>query len=313
MGTNENAKQVKVLIMGSGPAGYSAALYAARAELHPVVLTGMQLGGQAALTNTIENYPGFPEGIGGPQLGELFQKQAENFGAVTEFDLANAVDLSQRPFKVTTDNGEYKTDVLIIGTGATPIHLEVPGEVELTGRGVSYCATCDGWFFKDKKVVIVGGGDSAIEEGLFITRYASSVTIIHRREELRASPILQKRAMKHPKVNFIWNTVVTKVIGKEKVEALKLKNVRTNEETTFQTDGLFIFIGHTPNTQMFQGQLEMSDLGYIKVNDKMETNVQGVYAAGEAADPHFRQVITSAGMGAAAAIQATRFLEAESG
>jgi thioredoxin reductase (NADPH) len=313
MGTNENAKQVKVLIMGSGPAGYSAALYAARAELHPVVLTGMQLGGQAALTNTIENYPGFPEGIGGPQLGELFQKQAENFGAVTEFDIANAVDLSQRPFKVTTDNGEYKTDVLIIGTGATPIHLEVPGEVELTGRGVSYCATCDGWFFKDKKVVIVGGGDSAIEEGLFITRYASSVTIIHRREELRASPILQKRAMEHPKVNFIWNTVVTKVIGKEKVDALKLKNVKTNEETTFQTDGLFIFIGHTPNTQMFQGQLEMSDLGYIKVNDKMETNVQGVYAAGEAADPHFRQVITSAGMGASAAIQATRFLEAESG
>jgi thioredoxin reductase (NADPH) len=313
MGTNENAKQVKVLIMGSGPAGYSAALYAARAELHPVVLTGMQLGGQAALTNTIENYPGFPEGIGGPQLGELFQKQAENFGAVTEFDIANAVDLSQRPFKVTTDNGEYKTDVLIIGTGATPIHLEVPGEVELTGRGVSYCATCDGWFFKDKKVVIVGGGDSAIEEGLFITRYASSVTIIHRREELRASPILQKRAMEHPKVNFIWNTVVTKVIGTEKVEALKLKNVKTNEETTFQTDGLFIFIGHTPNTQMFRGQLEMSDLGYIQVNDKMETNVKGVYAAGEAADPHFRQVITSAGMGAAAAIQATRFLETESG
>jgi thioredoxin reductase (NADPH) len=309
MTTNENAKHVKVLVLGSGPAGYAAALYAARAELQPVVLTGMQLGGQAALTHTIENYPGFPEGVGGPQLGELFQKQAEHFGAVTEFDLANAVDLSQHPFRVTTDSGEYKTGVLIIATGANPIHLEVPGEVELTGRGVSYCATCDGWFFKDKKVVIVGGGDSALEEALFITRYATSVTIVHRREELRASPLLQKRAREHPKINFIWNTVVTEVLGSDKLEDLKLRNVKTGSESVHKTDGLFIFIGHTPNTQMFKGQLEMSDLGYIKVNDKMETSVHGVYAAGEAADPHFRQVITSAGMGAAAAIQATRYLE----
>jgi thioredoxin reductase (NADPH) len=309
MTTNENAKHVKVLILGSGPAGYAAALYAARAELRPVVLTGMQLGGQAALTYTIENYPGFPEGVGGPQLGELFQKQAEHFGAVTEFDLANAVDLSQRPFKITTDNGEYKTDVLIIGTGANPVHLEVPGEAELTGRGVSYCATCDGWFFKDKKVVIVGGGDSALEEALFITRYASSVTIVHRREELRASPLLQRRAREHPKINFIWNTLVTEVLGSDKLEALKLRNVKTGDESMYKTDGIFIFIGHTPNTLMFKGQLEMSDLGYIKVNNKMETSVHGVYAAGEVADPHFRQVITSAGMGAAAAIQATRYLE----
>ena len=311
MTTNENTKHVKVLILGSGPAGYAAALYAARAELQPIVLTGMQLGGQAALTHTIENYPGFPEGVGGPQLGELFQKQAEHFGAVTEFDLANAVDLSQRPFKVTTDNGEYKTDSLIIATGATPVHLEVPGEVELTGRGVSYCATCDGWFFKDKRVAIVGGGDSALEEALFITRYASSVTIVHRREELRAGPLLQRRAREHPKVSFIWNTVVTDILGSDKLESLKLKNVKTGNESLHETDGLFIFIGHKPNTQMFKGQLEMSDLGYIKVNDKMETSVHGVYAAGEAADPHFRQVITSAGMGAAAAIQATRYLEAQ--
>ena len=310
MGSNIN--HVKVLVLGSGPAGLSAALYAARAELAPVVLTGMQLGGQAALTYTIENYPGFPEGVGGSQLGELFQKQAEHFGAKVEFDSASAVDLSQRPFKVTTDGGGYEADSLIISTGADPNKLKVPGEQELTGRGVSYCATCDGWFFKDKKVVVVGGGDSALEEGLFITRYASAVTIIHRREELRASPLLQKRAMEHPKVNFIWNTVVTEAIGTDKLEALKLKNVKTGEETIFETDGLFIFIGHTPNTQMFQGQLEMSDLGYIIVNDKMETSVEGVYAAGEAADPHFRQVITSAGMGAAAAIQATHFLEAES-
>jgi thioredoxin reductase (NADPH) len=311
MSSNGNGKHVKVLVLGSGPTGYSAALYAARAELQPVVLTGMQLGGQAALTYTIENYPGFPEGVGGAQLGELFQKQAEHFGAMTEFASANSVDLSQRPFKVETDNGDYLADSLIVGTGASPNHLEVPGEVELTGRGVSYCATCDGWFFKDKKVVVVGGGDSALEEALFITRYASSVTIVHRREEFRAGAILQSRAKEHPKVNFILNTVVTEVLGTDKVEAVRLKNIKSDEETIYETDGLFIFIGHTPNTEMFKGQLEMSDLGYIKVNERMETNVPGVFAAGEAADPHFRQVVTSAGMGAAAAIQATRFLETE--
>lgn len=309
MSTSENEKHVKVLILGSGPAGLSAALYAARAELAPVVLTGMQLGGQAALTHVIENYPGFPTGVGGAELGELFQKQAENFGAKVEFDMAHEVDLSQRPFKVTTDGGEYKADTLILTTGANPTHLEIPGEVELTGRGVSYCATCDGWFFKDKKVVIVGGGDSALEEGLFITRYATSVTVIHRRDEFRASPVLQKRAREHPKMNFILDTVVTEVVGSDKVTRLKIKNVKTGAESTFDTDGLFIFIGHVPNTQMFTGQLEMSDLGYVTINDKMETSVEGVYAAGEIADPHFRQVVTSAGMGAAAAIQATRFLE----
>ena len=312
MSSNGNAKHVKVLVLGSGPTGYAAALYAARAELQPVVLTGMQLGGQAALTYTIENYPGFPDGVGGAQLGELFQKQAEHFGAVTEFASAHSVDLSQRPFKVKSDDADYLADTLIVGTGASPTHLDIPGEVELTGRGVSYCATCDGWFFKDKKVVVVGGGDSAIEEGLFITRYASSVTIIHRREEFRASPILQHRAKEHPKVNFILNTIVTEVVGTDKMKALKLKNVKTGAETIYEADGLFIFIGHIPNTQMFKDKLDMSDLGYIKVNDKMETNVPGVFAAGEAADPHFRQVVTSAGMGAAAAIQATRFLEAES-
>src|SRR5512142_1905106 len=260
LSSNGNAKHVKVLVLGSGPTGYSAALYAARAELQPVVLTGMQLGGQAALTYTIENYPGFPEGVGGAQLGELFQRQAEHFGATTEFASANAVDLSQRPFRVDSDNGVYLADTLIIGTGASSNQLHVPGEVELTGRGVSYCATCDGWFFKDKRVVVVGGGDSALEEGLFITRYASSVTIIHRRAELRASPLLQKRAMEHPKVNFIWNTIVTEVLGSEKVEALRLKNVLTGEENILETDGIFIFIGHTQNTQMFKGKLEMDNL-----------------------------------------------------
>ncbi|MDO8755325.1 MAG: thioredoxin-disulfide reductase [Anaerolineales bacterium] len=309
MSTNGNEKHVKVLILGSGPAGLSAALYAARAELAPVVLTGMQLGGQAALTFTIENYPGFPTGVGGPELGELFQKQAENFGAKVEFDTAHEVDFSKRPYKVITDSGEYKADTVIISTGASPNHLNVPGELELTGRGVSYCATCDGWFFKEKKVVIVGGGDSALEEGLFITRYASSVTVIHRRDEFRAGAILQKRAKEHPKMNFILDTVVTEAVGSDKLTALKLKNLKTGDESIFETDGLFIFIGHTPNTQMFENKLKMSDLGYIIVNDRMETNIPGVFAAGEAADPHFRQVITSAGMGAAAAIQATRFLE----
>jgi thioredoxin reductase (NADPH) len=300
-----------MLVLGSGPAGYAAALYAARAELQPVVLTGLQLGGQVALTYTVENYPGFPEGVGGAQLGELFQKQAEHFGATTEFDLANSVDLSARPFRVNTDSGEYLADTLVITTGASSKLLNVPGEKELTGRGVSYCATCDGWFFKDKKVLVVGGGDSALEEGLFLTRYASQVTIVHRRNELRAGAILEKRARSHEKINFLWNTVVAEVLGGEKMEAVRLKNTQTGEESTLEADGLFIFIGHSPNTELFRGQLEMSSLGYLMINDKMETSVPGVYAAGEAADPHFRQVVTSAGMGAAAAIQATRFLEAQ--
>ncbi len=303
----------KILILGSGPAGFSAALYAARAELAPVLLTGSQLGGQAALTYTIENYPGFPGGVGGAELGELFQKQAEYFGTRVEFDTANKVDLSARPFKVATDAGEYEADTLIVTTGASPIHLDVPGEDALLGRGVSYCATCDGWFFKDKKVVIVGGGDSALEEGLFLTRYASSVTIVHRRDELRAGAILQMRAKEHPKVQFIWDTVVTEILGADKTEAVRLKNVKTGEETVFDADGIFIFIGHTPNTEIFQGQLKLDDRGYIEVDHLMQTSVPGVFAAGEAADPHFRQVVTSAGMGAAAAIQATRFLEAETG
>jgi thioredoxin reductase (NADPH) len=302
-------RHVKVLILGSGPAGLSAALYAARAELEPVVLTGMELGGQAGLTHVIENYPGFPEGVGGPELGELFQKQAERFGAKVEFDTAVSVDLSSRPFHVKTENGEYLAETLIIGTGARPNHLEIPGEYEYTGKGVSYCATCDGWFFKDKRVVVVGGGDSALEEGLFLTRFASSVTIVHRRDVLRAGKILQKRAFDNPKVSFVWNTVVTEAVGAEKLEHLKLKNVETGEESTIEADGLFIFIGHTPNTQMFEGQLEMRDGGYIVSNANMETSVPGVFVAGEVADNHFRQVVTSAGMGAAAAIQATHFLE----
>jgi thioredoxin reductase (NADPH) len=306
--SNKENQHVKVLILGSGPAGLAAALYAARAELQPLVLTGLQLGGQAALTHTIENYPGFPEGVGGSELGDLFQKQAERFGARVEFDGAQSVDLSTRPFKITTDNGAFTADALIVTTGANPNHLNIPGENELVGRGVSYCATCDGWFFKDKRVVVVGGGDSALEEGLFLTRYASSVTIVHRRDSLRAGAVLQKRALEHPKIQFVWNTVVTEVVGKEKVEGVMLKNIQTGKESSMPVEGVFIFIGHTPNTQMFAGQLEMED-GYIKVDAHMNTSVPGVYAAGEVADSHFRQVVTSAGMGAAAAIEVTHFLE----
>ncbi|MEW5870254.1 MAG: thioredoxin-disulfide reductase [Chloroflexota bacterium] len=303
---------VKVLVLGSGPAGLAAALYAARADLAPVVLTGMELGGQVSLTYTVENYPGFPEGIGGAQLVELFQKQAERFGARVEFDTASEVDLSQRPFRVRTYNTTYLADSLIITTGATPRHLEVPGEKELTGRGVSYCATCDGWFFKEKDVVVVGGGDSALEEGIFLTRYANSVTIVHRRDALRAGPVLQDRAKENPKIKFLWNSLVTKVIGKDAVQAVELKDVVTGKTSQHATDGIFIFIGHTPNTQLFQGQLDMDEHGYLKVDHLMQTSVPGVYAAGEAADPHFRQVITSAGMGAAAAIQANHYLDSVS-
>jgi thioredoxin reductase (NADPH) len=296
------------VIIGSGPAGLSAALYAARAELAPLVLTGTQLGGQAALTHIIENYPGFPEGIGGPKLGELFQEQAERFGAKVEFETATGVDLSSRPFTVKTYGREIKAETIIIATGASPNHLNIPGEEELTGRGVSYCGTCDGWFFKGKDVIVVGGGDSALEEGLFLTRFATSVTIIHRRDELRAGPILQRRAQENEKVRFVWDSVVEEIQGEEAVNVVKLRNVKTGKESILETDGVFIFIGHTPNTQLFEDQLEM-DNGYITADMKMQTSVPGVFASGEAADPTFRQVITSAGMGAAAAIQATRFLE----
>jgi len=307
--SNNGEIPVKVLIIGSGPAGLSAALYAARADLAPVVLTGMEMGGQVSLTFTVENYPGFPEGVGGTQLVELFQKQAERFGAKIEFDTATEVDLSKRPFRVRTYNTTYLADTLIITTGATPRHLNVPGEKELTGRGVSYCATCDGWFFKEKEVVVVGGGDSAVEEGLFLTRYAKTVTIVHRRDELRAGAVLQSRAKAHPKIKFIWNAVVTQVSGQDAVRAVRLKDMVSGEECEQPTDGVFIFIGHTPNTQLFEGQLEMDAQGYLQTDRLMRTSVPGVFAAGEAADPHYRQVITSAGMGAAAAIQANHYLD----
>jgi thioredoxin reductase (NADPH) len=311
--TDENKNLVKTLIIGSGPAGLAAALYAARANLEPVVLSGMELGGQVAITHLVENYPGFPEGVEGPKLVENFQKQAERFGARVEFDSATAVDLSQRPFRVTTYGGEYLAETLILATGATPRHLDIPGEKEFTGRGVSYCATCDGHFFQEKDVVVVGGGDSALEEGLFLTRYVNSVKVIHRRDELRAGALLQKRAFDNPKVSFIWDSVVTEITGDDgTVNQVGLRNKKTGEESKLETEGVFIFIGHIPNTELYEGQLELDELGYLVVDKYMGTNVPGVYAAGEVADSHFRQVITSAGMGAAAAMQASHFLEAQS-
>lgn len=301
----------KVIVLGSGPAGLSAALYAARADLNPLVLSGMELGGQVSLTHIVENYPGFPEGIGGPEMVDLFQKQAERFGARIEFDTATKIDLSARPFRITTYNSEYLTETLIISTGATPVHLNIPGEKELTGRGVSYCATCDGWFFKGKDVIVVGGGDSALEEGIFLTRYANTVTIVHRRDELRAGAILQKRAMSESKIRFIWNTIVTNIIGDDSVKSVLLKNIETGEEKDYPINGVFIFIGHRPNSQIFEGQLELDDHGYIKTDSSMKTSVPGVFVAGEVGDPTYRQVVTSAGMGAAAAMNAIRFLESQ--
>jgi thioredoxin reductase (NADPH) len=271
------------------------------------------MGGQVSLTYTVENYPGFPEGVGGTQLVELFQKQAEHFGARIVMDTAASVDLTQRPFRVTTYSGEYLAETLIIATGATPIHLNIPGEKELTGRGVSYCATCDGWFFKDKDVVVVGGGDSALEEGIFLTRYARSITILHRRDALRAGAILQKRAREHPKIKFMLNTVVDEIIGKDAVQAIRITDKATGQARELNCDGIFIFIGHQPNTQIFEKQIELDERGYVKTSVTLHTNVPGVFVAGEAGDPHYRQVITSAGMGAAAAIQAGRFLEEHGG
>jgi thioredoxin reductase (NADPH) len=305
----EQDKIYDLIIIGSGPAGLSAALYAGRAHLDTLVLTGDQIGGQVAATYEMDNYPGFPEGITGPELVQNMQAQAERFGAVMQLDTVTAVDLGQRPFRLTGYNGEYRARALVVATGATPRKLDVPGEQEFTGRGVSYCATCDGWFFNDKDVIVVGGGDSALEEGLFLTKYARKVTVVHRRDQLRAGPTLQKRALDNEKIDFIWNAVVTGITGADKVQAVRLKDTQTGKEWERATDGVFVFIGHIPNTDLFQGQLEIGEQGYLVSNELMATSVQGVWAAGEITDAVFRQVITSAGMGAAAAIQAQRWLD----
>lgn len=303
-----SARPEEIVILGAGPAGLAAAIYAARANHAPLLVTGQDIGGQVATTNLVENYPGFSQGIAGPELARVMQDQAEKFGARVEYDSIRQVDLSERPFRLTGELTEYRAQALIVATGATPTKLGVPGERDLTGRGVSYCATCDGFFFQGKEIVVVGGGDSALEEGLFLTKFASRVTIVHRRNALRASAILQKRARENPKVNFVWDTTITEVLGTSKVEAVRTRNTQTGEEGTLTTSGVFIYIGHIPNTGLFQGQLDMDEHGYVVTDKWLHTNVQGVFAAGEVTDPHFRQVITSAGMGAAAAMQAEKYL-----
>jgi thioredoxin reductase (NADPH) len=296
-----------LIILGSGPAGLSAALYAARANLEPLVITGNDFGGQINTTSEVENYPGF-SGATGPDLVETMKQQAMHFGAELRLDFVEKVDFSQRPFKLTTTGGDIYAKAIILAVGASYRKLQTPGETKLTGRGVSYCATCDGFFFRDKEIVVVGGGDSALEEATFLTRFARKVTVIHRRNELRAGTILQKRAQEHPKINFIWDTVVTQVNGDQAVTGLELKNVKTGATSTFKTDGVFVAIGHIPNSALFQGQLEIDEQGIVVTDKRLRTNVEGVWAAGEITDSVFRQAITSAGMGAAAAIEAERWL-----
>ncbi|HRO90256.1 MAG TPA: thioredoxin-disulfide reductase [Promineifilum sp.] len=302
----------RVVIIGSGPAGLSAAIYTARALLNPVVITGTQLGGQISLTSEVENYPGLydPEVTPtGPQMVEIMQNQAEHFGARLVYDEVVEVDFrSGPPFTVRTHGETYSADAVIVTAGASPKHLEVPGEVEFTGRGVSYCGTCDGFFFRGKDVVVIGGGDSAMEESIFLTKFADKVTVVHRRDELRAGPTLQKRAFSNEKIDFVWNSVIEEIAGNGVVQGVKLRNVETYEETEMPTDGVFIFIGHYPNSQFLTGQVAMDEHGYVITDEFMRTSVIGVYAAGEIQDPYYRQIATSVGQGVAAAIQLERWL-----
>ncbi len=301
----------KVVIVGSGPAGLTAATYAARGNLAPVVIEGIAAGGQLMLTTDVENYPGFPDGIMGPELMTKMREQAARFGA--EFITADAdrVDLSAAPFGVWVGDDEYRGDAMIITTGASARMLGLPSEQRLLGHGVSTCATCDGFFFRDKQLAIVGGGDSAIEEAIFLTKFATKVTLVHRREELRASKIMQERAFANPKIEFLWNSVVSEVHGEHQVEHLEVTNVDTNEISKLDVDGLFVAIGHDPTTALFTGQLDLDESGYIvTASDSTVTSTEGVFAAGDVQDHVYRQAITAAGSGCMAAIEAERWLEA---
>ncbi len=304
-----DAQHTRVLIIGSGPAGYTAAIYAARAGLEPIMLAGLTFGGQLMITTEVENFPGYPEGITGPALMEDLQKQAERFGTRIVFADATRVDLSRRPFVAETEEEVFTADALLIATGASARWLGIDSEQRLINRGVSACATCDGAFYRDKPIAVAGGGDTAMEEALFLTRFASRVTVIHRRDQLRASKIMQERASKHEKIEFAWNSVVDDVLGDEFVTGVRLENVNTGETRELAVDGLFVAIGHQPNTNLFSGQLELTDTGYIEVQaGTTRTSVEGVYACGDVADAVYRQAITAAGTGCMAAIDAERWL-----
>jgi len=299
-----------VIILGSGPAGYTAALYAARANLRPLVLKGLEAGGQLMLTTEVENYPGFADGIMGPELMDAMEKQAARFDAEIVAQVVTRVDLSERPFGVWAGDQEWRARSLILATGASAKWLGVPGEETLRGRGVSACATCDGFFFRDRELMVVGGGDTAMEEASFLTKFASKVTIVHRRDEFRASKIMQERVLSNPKVLVVWNNVVEEIVGDGAVGAVRLRDVRTDEVTELATDGVFMAIGHTPNTDLVKGQLELTDAGYVVVREPTtKTTMPGVFAAGDVTDVIYRQAVTAAGQGCKAAIDAERFLE----
>lgn len=300
-----------VIIIGSGPAGFTAGLYTARANLNPLLITGNEYGGQVSLTYEVENYPGFPESLSGPELVEKMKDQAEKFGTRVEFDYVTEIVTDQHPFLVRTTSGkEYWARAIILATGARPRYLEVPGEKEFTGKGVSYCATCDGFFFRGKDVIVVGGGDSAAEEAVFLTKFARRVRLVHRRDQLRASKILQDRVFSNEKIETVWNTVVTEVVGEGgKTVGVKTQNTITGEEGFLDTDGVFIFVGHLPNNQLLQGKFELDEDGHLITDRFMRTNIPGIFAAGEIMDKVYKQVATSVGQGCAAAMQATKFLE----
>jgi thioredoxin reductase (NADPH) len=306
------AERVRLLIVGSGPAGYTAAIYAARAELAPVVLAGLQFGGQLMLTTDVENYPGFPEAVSGPEMMERFQRQAERFGARILFEDATRIDLSERPFRVETAERAFLADALVLATGASAKWLDLPSEKRLQNKGVSACATCDGALYRGKAMAVVGGGDTAMEEALFLTRYATKVTVIHRRAELRASKIMQERALAHEKIEFLWSSVVDEVLGEEFVTGVRVRNVETGASVELPVEALFVAIGHEPNTALLRGQLELDDVGYVKVEPGgTRTTVEGVFAAGDVMDPTYRQAVTAAGSGCMAAIDAERWLAAQ--
>lgn len=305
----------RVVIIGSGPAGLAAAIYVGRAQLNPLVITGTQLGGQISLTHEVENYPGFYNAEGaptGPELVEVLQKQAEHFGTRFAYEEVAEVDFRHGPpYTVKTHSNTYQADAVLVTAGASPKHLDVPGETEYVGRGVSYCGTCDGFFFRGKEVVVVGGGDSAMEESIFLTKFATKVTIVHRRDAFRAGPVLQKRVFANEKINVIWDSVVETIEGNGVVNCVRLQNLKTGEKWEMPTDGVFIFVGHYPNSKFLEGQLTMDEHGYVITDELMRTSATGIYAAGEIQDPHYRQIATSVGQGVAAAMQLERWLSAQ--